>query len=163
MRIATLATHFFAQSHRARIDQATVPAVSTQMQAAQTAAPRDALDELSEAERAELEAGEHQPLVLTRAEFDPLRTHQRSGLPGQSISRRRVAIFEASRKRYEYPALHLMQLLNAFPAPWSGKRNPPMPTIWPNLSVKVYEQMSSHELQPPKDPSDTSKTTPGNT
>jgi len=144
-----LATHMFAQNHQARIDAETVPAISPQMQAAQTAAARDALDELSEAERAELEAGEHQPLVLTREQFDSAYALiKESGFPVDRSADDAWPIFEASRKRYEYPALHLMQLLDALPAPWSGPRKPPMPTIWPNLSVKVYEQMSAPNSSP---------------
>lgn len=144
-----LATHLFTQTDLAKINQASVAAVSPQMQAAQTAAARDALADLTKAERAELETGELQPLELTRADFDQAyQLIKASGFPVERSADEAWPIFQASRKRYEYPALRLMQLLYAIPAPWSGSRKPETPVIWPTLSVQILEQMKTSEASP---------------
>jgi hypothetical protein len=144
-----LATHLFVQSDQAKIDKASVPAMSPQMQAAQTAAARDALAELTDAERADLEAGEHGALHITRDDFDQAYALiKQAGFPVDRSADESWPIFVSARKRYEFPALRLMQLLYALPAPWSGTRKPPLPVIWPTLSVKILQQMTSNEASP---------------
>jgi hypothetical protein len=144
-----LAAHLFKKASNTRIDPSLVSAVSPQMQAAQTAAARDALAELSQQERETLESGESQPLQLTRAQFhEAYELVKGSGFPVERSEDEAWPIFSAARRRYEFPALQLMQLIYAVPAPWTGDRHPTAPTMWPNLSVQLLDEMTTNAASP---------------
>lgn len=144
-----LASHLFKKASVTRIDETMVGAVSPQMQAAQTAAARDALGEMSPGERKTLESGENLPLTLTREEFNKAYALVKdSGFPVERSEDEAWPIFSAARKRYEFPALQLMKLTYAVPAPWSGDRHPATPTLWPSLSVPLLKEMTANATSP---------------
>jgi len=149
-----LASHLFRKASVTRVDEAMVGAVSPQMQAAQTAAARDALAALSPQEQADLVSGEHLPLHLSREEFTKAYTLVKaSGFPVERTEDEAWPIFSSARRRYEFPALSLMQLIYAVPAPWSGERHPAIATLWPNLSVPLLEEMTASAASPDDSPS----------
>lgn len=135
-----MASHWHRHSHL----QATaieVTSVSPQMQAAQTAAARDAMRDVSPEDLAAIEAGEEGNLELTKDEFAEAYTMiKESGFPVDRDLDAAWAVFEHLRKRYEYPAYQLMRLLDATPAPWTGTRRIPTKTEWPNLSIPILKQ-----------------------
>jgi hypothetical protein len=144
-----LSLHLFKKASITRVDETMVDAVSPEMQAAQTAAARDALADLSPTERKTLESGESQPLQLTREEFSKAYALVKgSGFPVERSEDEAWPIFSAARKRYEFPALQLMKLTYAVPAPWAGDRHPTTPTIWPNLSVQLLAEMAANAASP---------------
>lgn len=144
-----LSAHLFRKASTTRIDETMVSAVSPEMQAAQTAAARDALAELTSQERETLEAGETQPLELSRGEFnEAYALVKESGFPVERSEDEAWPIFCEARKRYEFPALQLLKLLYAVPAPWAGTRNPATPTIWPSLSVQLLKEMRANATSP---------------
>lgn len=138
------------------IDEINVQSLSPQMQAAQTAAARDAMRDVPADELSKIQQGEGAGIQLTRDEFDlAFNMIKDSGFPVDRDIDAAWQIFRNSRMRYEFPAYQLMQLLDATPAPWTGTRKIPTPVQWPNLSIPILlEQQQSTSEGSPDDSSD---------
>lgn len=106
--------------------------------ATEIAAYHDIVGSLPSSGLVALKAGIEQPLAITRAEFDAaVDMLRRAQFPIDKDIDVAWAEFQQTRRRYEFPALELMYLVDATPAPWSGPRRVPTPTMWPMLAVDV--------------------------
>jgi hypothetical protein len=77
----------------------------------------------------------HVGTSVTRAEFgEALDYLRRVGLEPVRTDDDAYDIFSRIRGRYEPAAYRLTERFTAPPAPWSGVRRPPLPTIWPALA-----------------------------
>ena len=146
--------HRHEQLHASAIE---VTSVSPQMQAAQTAAARDAMRDVSAEDLSAIAAGEQGGLQLTKEEFAEAYTMvKESGFPVDRDLDTAWSVFVHLRTRYEYPAYQLMQLLDATPAPWTGTRKIPTPTEWPNLSIPILKQQGGTSTTSAASPDDSS-------
>lgn len=129
---------FTGRFSRADLATSRLPDWNDRMLAVHLAADMDALQSLDgDAVRA-LERGEQQSLTLTRADFDQaVDVLTRSGFPIERDLDEAWDLFRAARGRYEFAALQICRKLDVTPAPWSGERRVPTPTIWPTLAVDV--------------------------
>jgi hypothetical protein len=101
-----------------------------------------------------MRAGEEKGISLTRAEFnDAVAMMQEAGYPIEVDLDTAWEQFSISRKRYEFAAYQLAYALDVVPAPWSGPRKKPTPTIEPTSAVELLK------TQVQKDPSLTTSTT----
>ena len=115
-----------------------LPGWSRKMIAVELATDRDAMMGLNADAVNALSRGEGGPLRITRADFDKaVDVLQRSGFPIDRDLDEAWEQFQAARSRYEFAAYELCRILDATPAPWTGDRNIPTPTIWPHLSVDL--------------------------
>lgn len=134
------------QNHPANIS---VQAISPQMQAAQTAAARDAMRDLTPDDVATLEQGEEAPIQLTQDEFNRAYDMiKESGFPVDRDAQTAWTVFSNLRKRYEYAAYGLMRILYATPAPWTGDRSISTPVEWPNLAIPILRQQGVTAASP---------------
>jgi hypothetical protein len=62
---------------------------------------------------------------------------QRSGFPIDRDLDAAWEQFNVVRSRYEFAAYEICRRLDVTPAPWSGSRRIPTPTMWPTLAVDV--------------------------
>ena len=146
--------HRHEQLHASSIE---VTSVSPQMQAAQTAAARDAMRDVSPEDLAAIATGEKSGLQLTKDEFaEAYAMVKESGFPVDRDLDAAWSVFVHLRTRYEYPAYQLMQLLDATPAPWTGTRKIPTPTEWPNLSIPILKQQAGTPPTSAASPDDSS-------
>jgi hypothetical protein len=122
------------------------------MLAVELAADADAMNGL-DTERVEvLSRGERRAVLLTRAEFDQaVDVLRESGFPIDQDLDMAWEHFTAARSRYEFAAYELCRILDATPAPWSGPRRVPTPTIWPTLATSVLRE-TAHLADAPADP-----------
>ena len=94
------------------------------------ALPREGLSVLMKGFRA--------PLQITRADFDhAVALLQKAKFPIDRDLDEAWEEFQQTRRRYEFPALELTYLVDATPAPWSGTRRVPTPTVWPALATEI--------------------------
>ena len=115
-----------------------LPGWTQKMIAVQLATDRDAMTGLDAAAVQALSRGEHQALTITRSDFDrAVDVLQRSGFPIDRDLDLAWGQFQAARSRYEFAAHELCRILDATPAPWSGDRRVPTPTVWPTLAVDL--------------------------
>jgi hypothetical protein len=143
---------FTGRFSRADLATSRLPDWNDRMRAVHLAADMDALQSLDgDAVRA-LERGEQQALTLTRADFDrAVEVLRRSGFPIERDLDEAWDLFRAARGRYEFAALQICRKLDVTPAPWSGERRVPTPTIWPTLACDVLpdiEQDTDDEPAP---------------
>lgn len=123
--------------------------ITPQMHAAQTAAARDAVRDMSAEDVAAIERSETEPITITKDEFkDAYDMIKESGFPVDRDLDDAWVIFQATRKRYEFAAYGLTELLDAAPAPWSGPRKIPTPVVWPNLSIPILREQQANEGSP---------------
>jgi hypothetical protein len=126
-----------------------IHAVSPQMQAAQTAAARDAMRDLTPEDVAALAQGEAKPIQLTREEFNQAYAMvKESGFPVDRDEDTAWEVFSHFRRRYEYSAYGLLRILDAVPAPWSGDRIIPTKVQWPSLSIPILHEQASTATSP---------------
>jgi hypothetical protein len=132
------------------------------MQAMQTAAARDALRELTPEEIETLKSNEQRPLELTKDDFaQAYAMITASGYPVERDVESAWITFQHIRSRYEFPAYELTRILDATPAPWTGSRSQPTPTMWPNLAVSILEDRTDDSDAPIATSPDDSSTQPG--
>jgi hypothetical protein len=118
--------------------------------AIQIAADMDAIRGLNRQAVDALQVGEQHPLTITRADFDAaVAMLQRSGYPIDRDLDDAWEQFHIARSRYEFAALQICTRLDATPAPWSGPRRIPTPTIWPTLAVDILPAIEAGQ---PVDP-----------
>ena len=87
-----------------------------------------------------MRAGEQKGISLTRAEFnDAVAMMQEAGYPIEVDLDTAWEQFSISRKRYEFAAYQLAYALDVVPAPWSGPRRKPTPTIEPTSAVELLK------------------------
>jgi hypothetical protein len=141
---------FTGQSSRARLVTKQLPGWNDRMIAVHVASDMDAVQSLDgDAVRA-LQRGEQQPLTITRADFDhAVDVMVRSGFPIDRDLDEAWDLFRAARGRYEFAALEICRRLDATPAPWSGTRSIPTPTVWPTLACEVLPRLEENDDQPP--------------
>ncbi len=100
------------------------------------ASDQDALHCLGADAVAALSLRERGGITLPREEFDKaVDLLRKSGFPIERDLDEAWNQFTAARSRYEYAAYALCELLDATPAPWSGPRRVPTPTVWPNRAL----------------------------
>lgn len=93
-----------------------------------------------------LSKGDSEPLRIQREEFDHAYDYlKRSGYPITVSPDDAWNQFQVERSRYEFPALELCRMLDATPAPWSGIRKIPTPTIWPTLSGDLLPELENDD------------------
>ena len=103
-----------------------------------------------------LERGEQQPLTLTRADFDhAVDVLTRSGFPIDRDLDEAWELFSVARSRYEFAALEICRRLDVTPAPWSGTRSIPTPTVWPTLACDVLPPKIEDDADPGSAPPET--------
>ncbi|MCX8528338.1 MAG: hypothetical protein ORN20_09410, partial [Candidatus Nanopelagicales bacterium] len=131
--------HSAARRNRVKpADLANAPGWSQGAEATEIAAYHDVAAALPPAALAVLKAGFEQPLQLTRADFDhAVAMLKRANFPIDKDLDVAWLEFQQTRRRYEFPALELTYLVDATPAPWSGPRRVPTPTVWPMLASDV--------------------------
>jgi hypothetical protein len=131
--------HSAARRNRVKpADLANAPGWSQGAAATEIAAYHDVAAALPPAALAVLKAGFEQPLQLTRADFDhAVAMLKRANFPIDKDLDVAWLEFQQTRRRYEFPALELTYLVDATPAPWSGPRRVPTPTVWPMLASDV--------------------------
>jgi hypothetical protein len=129
---------FTGRPSRTDLVTSRLPDWNDRMLAVHLAADMDAAQSLdADAVRA-LEQGERQPLTITRADFDhAVDVMRRSGFPIDRDLDEAWDLFRVARSRYEFAALQICQRLDVTPAPWSGERRIPTPTVWPTLACDV--------------------------
>lgn len=116
----------------------TLPSWNRNILAVEMASDQDALRGIDDGVVTELDEREHGTITLTRAEFDEaVDLLRRSGFPIDRDPDQAWAQFVAARSRYEFAAYALCESLDAPPAPWTGPRRIPTPTIWPNRAVDM--------------------------
>ena len=157
-----LVARFKPSVHPVALGDYVVTGITPQMQAMQTAAARDALRELTPEEIESLKANEHRPLELTRDDFaQAYAMITASGFPVERDVEDAWETFQHIRSRYEFPAYELTRILDATPAPWTGTRARPTPTMWPNLAVSILENHTEDVDAPTAASPDDSSTPPG--
>ncbi len=132
-----------------------LPGWSRKMIAVELATDRDAMTGLDADAVKALSRGERGPLRITRADFDKaVDVLQRSGFPIDRDLDQAWEQFQAARSRYEFAAYELCRILDATPAPWTGDRTIPTPTMWPHLSVDLLSDAVEplDDDDPPADP-----------
>jgi hypothetical protein len=129
---------FTGETPRGRLVTSRLPQWNDRMIAIHVASDMDAVQSLDgDAVRA-LERGEQRPLTITRAEFDhAVDVLTRSGFPIDRDLDEAWELFSVARGRYEFAALEICRRLDVTPAPWSGTRSIPTPTVWPTLACDV--------------------------
>jgi len=111
--------------------------------AVEMASDQDAFRGIDPAIVTDIEARENGTITLTRAEFDEaVDLLRRSGFPVDRDADEAWAQFVSARSRYEFAAYALCESLDAPPAPWTGPRRIPTPTIWPYRAVDMLSQAS---------------------
>ena len=136
-RIA-FAGRFDGASAEARQALRQMPAWNSRMLAIQAASDMDALKGQGAEAVEALARGEHRALTLARAEFDhAVDVLRRSGFPIDRDIDEAWEEFRITRARYEFAAYEICRVLDAPPAPWTGERTIPTPTMWPTLAVDV--------------------------
>ena len=65
----------------------------------------------------------------------------RSGFPIDRDLDEAWGLFSVARSRYEFAALEICRRLDVTPAPWSGTRSIPTPTVWPTLACDVLPKI----------------------
>ncbi len=130
-----------------------LPGWTRKMIAVELAADRDAMTGLDAAAVEALGRGEREGLTITRSDFDKaVDILERSGFPIDRELDQAWTQFQAARGRYEFAALELCRILDATPAPWSGDRRIPTPTVWPNLAVDLLPAAVEILDEHPDDP-----------
>lgn len=113
-----------------------LPGWNRRIIAVEMASDQDALHGLGADAVAALSLRERDGITLPREEFDKaVDLLRRSGFPIERDVDEAWNQFTAARSRYEYAAYALCELLDATPAPWSGPRRVPTPTVWPNRAL----------------------------
>lgn len=114
------------------------------MLAVEIAADKDAARGLDGEAVAALVIGEAHELQITRADFDvAVDIIRRSGFPIDRDLDDAWTEFKVLRTRYEFAAYEICRALDATPAPWSGDRKVPTPTIWPSIAVNLLPDHGS--------------------
>lgn len=120
-------------------DVVNAPGWSRSAQATEIAAYMDVTKALPAEGLAVLQEGLQAPLQITRAEFDhAVEVLRKAEFPIDRDIDEAWEEFQQTRRRYEFPALELTYLVDATPAPWSGTRRVPTPTIWPALATEIH-------------------------
>ncbi len=113
-----------------------LPGWNRKIIAVEMASDQDALNGLGADAVAALSLRERDGITLPREEFDKaVDLLRKSGFPIERDLDEAWNQFTAARSRYEYAAYALCELLDATPAPWSGPRRVPTPTVWPNRAL----------------------------
>lgn len=143
---------FTGQSSRARLVTKRLPGWNDRMIAIHVASDMDAVQSLDgDAVRA-LQRGEERPLTITRADFDhAVDVMTRSGFPIDRDLDEAWDLFRVARGRYEFAALEICRKLDVTPAPWSGTRSIPTPTVWPTLVCEVLPRIEDEGDAPAPD------------
>lgn len=137
---------FNGQSRRSGLVAKRLPGWNDHMIAIHVASDMDAVQSLDgDAVRA-LERGEQRPLIITRADFDhAVDVMKRSGFPVERDLDEAWDLFRVARSRYEFAALEICRKLDVTPAPWSGGRTIPTPTVWPTLACDVLPHIEDED------------------
>jgi hypothetical protein len=129
---------FIGRSSRTDLVTSRLPEWNDRMLAVHLAADMDAVQSLDGNAVRALEQGEQQPLTIARADFDhAVDVLRRSGFPIERDLDEAWDLFRVARARYEFAALQICQRLDVTPAPWSGARRIPTPTVWPTLACDI--------------------------
>lgn len=121
-----------------------LPGWNRRMVATEMAADFDAMMGLDAEAVNTLGRGEEKPLQITRADFDmAVDILQRSDFPIDRDLDEAWHQFRTARARYEFAAYSLCRILDATPAPWSGDRTIPTPTMWPTLAVDMLPEATA--------------------
>ena len=97
---------------------------------------------------------------MSRAEFDSaVDMLRQSGFPIERDLDEAWIQFTAARSHYEYAAYALCEMLDAPPAPWSGKRRVPTETVRPHSAVALLPE-ALHILDEDVPDSDESSASP---
>lgn len=108
--------------------------------AIERAADEDALHGLGKDAVEAMKVREQQGTELPRAEFDKaVDMLRRSGFPIERDDDEAWQIFSVIRSRYEGAAYSMFRILDAAPAPWTGDRRIPTPTVWPSSALAMLE------------------------
>lgn len=95
-----------------------------------------------------IRSGEAQKIQLPRADFDSaVAMLKEAGYPIEVDNDTAWEQFSISRLRYEFTAYELCRVLDAVPAPWSGKRNRETPTIMPASAVELLNNTTHHHTE----------------
>jgi hypothetical protein len=142
------AGRFVGGSTESRVEVRALPTSSRQMIATEMAANLDAAHDLDTDAVMALAGGEERPASITREEFDQaVGLLRRSGFPIDAPIDEAWEQFRISRSRYEFAAYAIARELDATPAPWSGGRTIPTPTMWPTFVVDLLP-----DVTPPDEP-----------
>ncbi len=118
------------------------------MLATEMAANLDAAHDLDTEAILALQRGEEHPVTITREEFDAaVDLLRRANFPIDTPLDEAWEQFRISRSRYEYAVYAMARKVDATPAPWSGSRRVPTPTLWPTFVVDLLPEVS-----PPAEP-----------
>ncbi len=97
--------------------------------------------------------GVEAPLQITRAEFDQaVEMLSQSGFPIDRDLDDAWTQFATARARYEFVAYEVCRRLDAVPAPWSGPRRVPTPTMWPTSALEVLREPGLAAREDPDTP-----------
>lgn len=136
-----------------------LPTWNRKILAVELASDQDALRGIDQNIVSELDERERGTITLTRAEFDQaVELLRRSGFPVDRDPDEAWAQFVAARSRYEFAAYALCEILDAPPAPWTGPRRIPTPTVWPHLALDMVDEagdlLSDEQRDQAADPAD---------
>lgn len=116
------------------------------MLATEIAADSDAARGLDAEAVSALVIGESHELQVTREDFDvAVDVIRRSGFPIDRDLDDAWTEFKVLRARYEFAAHQICRALDATPAPWSGGRKIPTPTMWPTIAVDLLPNTGTTE------------------
>lgn len=118
-----------------------LPGWNRKIIAVELASDKDAMRGLGRNKVRELEERGRGSITLTRAEFDEaVDLLKKSGFPIDRDLDEAWTQFTAARSRYEYAAYAICEILQAPPAPWSGPRTFPSPTVWPHRALDLLPE-----------------------
>jgi hypothetical protein len=115
-----------------------LPGWNRKIIAVEIASDQDALLGFSADTVSYLSEHERSTINLTRSDFDAaVELLRRSDFPIERDPEDAWDTFCAARSRYEFAAYALCEILDAPPAPWTGPRRVPAPTVWPNRALDL--------------------------
>lgn len=118
-----------------------LPAWNRRLMALQVASDIDTVRGLNADAIHALAKGVEAPLQITRADFDrAVDLLSRSGFPIDRDLDEAWEQFATARARYEFAAYEVCRRLDVVPAPWTGPRRVPTPTMWPTSVLDVLEE-----------------------
>jgi len=135
--------NFLGGSRESQARARELPSWSRQMLATEMAANLDAAHDLDTEAILALQQGEDHPVTITREEFDAaVDLLRRADFPIDTPLDEAWEQFRISRSRYEYAVYAMAREVDATPAPWSGPRRVPTPTLWPTFVVDLLPEVS---------------------
>ncbi len=133
--------HLFKSTPKIDSAMIAMPSREPGRAAVQMAASADAIRGMTDEAIGLLDDGEAKTVTLTRAEFDEAYGMlEEAEFSIEYNADDAWEFFKSLRQRYEFAAYAVCSKLDAPPAPWSGPRRVPTPTVAPARALKYLEE-----------------------